>query len=82
MRRVSWTLQLEVSKVSKPDIAVCNRNYHTATGNHINKLLRAAIAANALYIKFRNKMSCVVFLCVIYRRYTIFKFQVFTFDII
>jgi len=22
-------------KVNKPDIAVCNRNYHTATGNHM-----------------------------------------------
>jgi len=25
----------KVSKVSKPDIAVRNRNYHTATGNHM-----------------------------------------------
>jgi len=27
--------KLNVSKVSKPDIAVRNRNYHTATGNHM-----------------------------------------------
>jgi len=34
-RRHFTAIRGKVSKISKPDIAVRNRNYHTATGNHM-----------------------------------------------